>query len=145
MRKTDAIKIKDHLRVEWERIIGSDNELYNEWQRVTKNDSEWCNNWQGVIRRVRNKEWQRVTTSDNEWQQVVQQVSASKREWFWNIIQQYRLFINKEISYKFANNGNCMKIRWRNAMKFVRPLSESSHYIKIGKNQSLMALSLAPK
>ena len=78
IEKADAIKIKDHLRVEWERIIASDNELYNEWQRVTKNDNEWCNNWQGVIRRVRNKEWQRVATSDNEWQRMTASGTTSK-------------------------------------------------------------------
>ena len=30
------------------------------------------------------------------------------------------------ISYKFANKRNCLKTRWRNSIKFVRPVSESS-------------------
>ena len=30
------------------------------------------------------------------------------------------------ISYKFANTINCLKRRWRNSIKFVRPVSESS-------------------
>ena len=42
-------------------------------------------------------------------------------------IQQRRLFINWKIFYKLANKGNWMKTRWRNAMKFVRPISKSSH------------------
>ena len=42
----------------------------------------------------------------------------------------YNIFSNIDyinVIYKFANEGNYMETRRRNAKKFVRPISESCH------------------
>ena len=132
---------------EWQRVTTST----NEWQRVTTIDTKNNNEWQRVTTSGTTNEnkWKRIRTSKREqiWFQnetiyAMHNYNIFSNRAFWNWPNEfYRItspcfqavsFVSKfignwEMSYKFANKGNCLKTRWRNSMEFVRPVSESSH------------------
>ena len=123
-RQTGGTSSDNEWYNEWQRVVQrvtkNDNEWYNE-RRVVKtgigtwSDNEWYNEWQRVVQRVtlndseRFNEWQRMMTSGASERVILgfemkQKVSLVP-EGFCSIfnqcvtkyIQQYRLFVNREI------------------------------------------------
>ena len=96
-----------------------------------------------------------MTTNDNKWYNKWKRIRASKREWFWfqneaiYVMSNYNIFSNMDYIQigKFPINLLTKETAWKQDDAMLRnSLGQfRKALIKIGKNESLMALSLAPK
>ena len=145
--------------IEWQQVATSGTTSDNERQRMTTSGTMNDNDWQWMIQRVTTSD----TTSDNEWQQMTTSGTTNENEW-------KRITARKESDFGFRMKQYIQRMTtiysaiyiWETSYKFVTVTKETAWkqgdamlwnslgqfrkvLIKIGVNENLMALSMAPK